>query len=322
LFANTSLRLMEDVNDGSVPSIFLIQLLILKMIQYSSLLIPISLFFGIIVALTRLNISNEMVIMKSGGYSSHQIAKVLSKLIIVASTIVMLFNFFVTPLVLDYRLQLQHQIIHEQKIYSLKEKNFNTSNDKSKVVYINNKSNSESGNIFIKSKDMNSHRIDLAGGMEISDLDSNLVILKNGSSYVFNADGSLSSTNYINQDILLLNKIPELINKDIESKSIIDLYNIGNDESFAEFLKRLSMIIATIILGFLAIPISYVGQVDDKYKNIFISTIFYFSYIVFINFISKVFDTTNYIVISFLALHLIYLLITYMFYLKSDIIRN
>ena len=149
--------------------------------------------------------------MKSGGYSSLQIAKVLSKLIIVASIIVMLFNFFVTPLVLDYRLQLQHQIIHEQKIYSLKEKNFNTSNDKSKVVYINNKSNSESGNIFIKSKDMNSHRIDLAGGMEISDLDSNLVILKNGSSYVFNADGSLSSTNYVNQDILLLNKIPELI---------------------------------------------------------------------------------------------------------------
>jgi len=313
---------MEDVNDGSVPSIFLLQLLALKMIQYTSLLIPISLFFGIIVALSRLNVSNEMIIMKIGGYSSHQIAKVLSKLIILTSAIAMLFNFFITPLALDYRLQLQHQIVHEQKIYSLKEKNFNTSNDKSKVVYISDKNNSESGNIFIKSKDITSHRIDIAGGMEISKVNDNLVILKNGSSYVFDPDGGLSATQYINQDILLLNKIPALKNNDIESKSIITLYNIGNKESLSELLKRLSMIIATLILGYLAIPISQAGQADDKYKNIFISTVLYFSYIVFIIFITKALNAMHLIVFSFLFLHLIYLLITYRFYLKSDVINK
>mgnify|MGYP001356428496 CR=1 FL=1 len=158
--------------------------------------------------------------------------------------------------------------------------------------------------------------------MEISEVNNNLVILKNGSSYIFNADGSLSATQYINQDILLINKIPVLINNDIESKSIISLYNIGNKESLSELLKRLSMIIATLILGYLAIPISQSGQTDDKYKNIFISTVFYFSYIVFIIFISKALNTTHLILFSFLALHLIYSLITYRFYLKSDMIKQ
>tara|TARA_Y100000768_G_scaffold385192_1_gene370791 strand:- start:7778 stop:8719 length:942 start_codon:yes stop_codon:yes gene_type:complete len=313
---------MEDVNEGSVPSIFLIQLLVLKMIQYSSLLIPISLFFGIIVALTRFNVSNEMVIMKGGGYSSYQVSKVLSKLIMIISTVVMLFNFFITPIALDHRLQLQHQIIYEQKIYSLKEKNFSTSNDKSKVVYINNKSTSEPANIFIKTKGINSFRVDIAAGMQTSESNDNLVILNNGSSYVFNNDGSLSATQYVNQDILLLNELPLLINNDIESKSIIDLYNNGDELSLREGLKRLSMIIATIILGYLAIPISQVSHGDDKYRNIFLSTVFYFSYILFINFISKAFDTINLLLLSFFILHLIYLLITYRFYLKSENINQ
>ena len=313
---------MEDVNEGSVPSIFLIQLLALKMIQYSSLLIPVSLFFGIIAALSRFNASNEMIIMKGGGYSSSKVAGVLSKLIVITSAIVMLFNFFITPLVLDYRLQIQHQIIYEQKIYSLKEKNFNISNDKSKVVYISNKSNSEPGNIFIKSKDINASRIDIAQGMTISESNDNLVILNKGLSYTFNTDGSISSTEYINQDILLLNKIPKLVNNNIESKSIIDLYNSGSMSSLSEFLKRLSMIIATIVLGFLAIPISQVGHTDDKYRNIFVSTIFYFSYIVLINLISKSFETSNLIILFYFLLHLTYLIITYRLYQKSEIITN
>ena len=313
---------MEDVNEGSIPSIFLIQLLALKMVQYSSLLIPVSLFFGIIIALIRLNASNEMIIMKCGGYSSSYLAKVLSKLIIFTSIIVMLFNFFITPLVLDYRLQLQHQIVYEQKIYTLKEKNFNTSNDKSKVVYINSKSNPESGNIFIKSKDADSSRIDIASGMKISDAKDNLVILTDGLSYIFNTDGSISITEYINQDVLLLNKIPLLVNNNIESKSIIDLYYSGDKLSLSESLKRLSMIIATIVLGFLAVPISQVGERYDKYRNIFISTFFYFSYIVLINLISKTFETSDLLVFFFLLLHLVYLFITYRLYLKSDSINN
>ena len=313
---------MEDVNEGSIPSIFLIQLLILKMIQYSSLLIPVSLFFGIIVALSRLDASNEMVIMKTGGYSCNQIARVLSKLIIITSIVVMLFNFFITPLVLDYRLKLQHQIIYEQKIYSLKDNNFNTSNDKSKVVYISNKNKDEPGNIFIKSKGINSSRIDVASGLTISESNDNLVILKNGSSYTLNPDGSLSVTEYINQDILLLNKIPLLINNDIESKNIIELYGIGSNQSLSESLKRFSMIIATLILGYLAVPLSQAGQSDDKYKNIFLSITFYFSYIVFINFIFKAFDATYLVLLSFVILHLIYMLITYRFYLKSETISK
>ena len=111
---------MEDVNDGNMPSIYLLKFLGLKMTQYMSLLIPISLFFGIIISLNRFYASNEIIIMKLNGYSSWSISKLLSKFIIFGSLLVLLFNFF-SSLCFRQRKRLQHQITHEKKIYSFKE---------------------------------------------------------------------------------------------------------------------------------------------------------------------------------------------------------
>ena len=109
---------MEDVNDGGIPSVFLLQLLSLKIIQYFSLLIPISLFFGIIIALNKLYVSNEMVIMKVNGYSNKLISAILTRIIVITAIIVMLFNCFITPYTVDIRSEIAPRIIHDQKIYT------------------------------------------------------------------------------------------------------------------------------------------------------------------------------------------------------------
>ena len=97
-------------------------------------------------------------------------------------------------------------------------------------------------------------------------------------------------------------------------KSIFDLLKINNIESFQESIKRFSLIIATIILGYMAIPLSHVNAREDKYRNIFTAILFYFTYIILINILSKSFDNKLYVVLSLLNLHLLYLYITYKFY--------
>jgi lipopolysaccharide export system permease protein len=311
LFANTGLRLMEDVNDGGIPSVFLLQLLGLKIIQYFSLLIPISLFFGIIIALNKLYVSNEMVIMKLHGYSNKLISVILTKTIFITAIIVMLFICFITPHTVDIRSEIEHRIIHEQKIYSLRDKNFTISNDGSKVIYIDNKEELATANVFIKSKTDESSSFSISSGISTRESNDDLIKLVEGKSYVFNPDGSFSATEYLNQDILLSNEVPKSINDNLESKSILQLFQLNDISSFAEILKRFSMIIATLILGYLAIPLSHINAQEDKYRNIFIAAIFYFSYVIFINIFTKSFDTKEYISLSLVILHIIYLYITY-----------
>ena len=313
---------MEDVNDGGIPSVFLLQLLGLKLIQYFSLLIPISLFFGIIIALNKLYVSNEMIIMKLNGYSNKIISVILTRLIVTTAIIVMLFNCFITPHTVDIRSEIEHRIVHEQKIYSLRDKNFTISNDGSKVIYINNKNKLTIANVFIKSKTNESNSISISSGISTAESNDNIIKLVEGKSYVFNPDGSFSSTEYLNQDILLSNEVPKSINNDLESKSIFKLFQLNDTLSFSEMLKRFSMIIATLILGFLAIPLSHINAREDKYRNIFIAAIFYFSYVVLINIFTQSFDTKTYISLSLITLHVIYLYITYKLFTYTNYTRQ
>ena len=308
---------MESVNEGSLPSIFLLELLSLKIIQYSSLILPISLFFGILISLNRLYITNEMVIMKLGGYSSKLISNVLSKIIIIASLVVMLFNFFITPYAIDNRTKIQHQVLHEQKVYSLSERRFNLSSDNSKVIYIGDKNTSESGNIFIKSKQKDSVRVDISSSISSSENEG--INLSDGISYVINSVDGISSTKYSNQNILLSNTVPKIKNNHkLEAKSIIELFQIGDTDSSIEVLRRLSMIIATLILGYLAIPLSHNNEREDKYRNIFIGILFYFSYIVLINVFTKSFNNIIFTIVSLIFLHLLFAFITYKYFNYSN----
>lgn len=312
--ANTSLRLMEDVNDGNIPSVYLLQFLGLKMIQYISLLIPISLFFGILISLNRFYASNEIIIMKLNGYSSWAIAKILSKYIIFASLLVMIFNFFLAPLAFDTRERLQHQITHEKKIYTFKENNFNISTDKSKVLFVESLDGAYIPNVFVKSISETSERIDISNSISFTESDDSKITLNNGVSYIFKNDGSYSLTNYLNQDILLINNVPAFKSENIKSKSIYDLQLSENLEAQSESYNRISLIIATIILGFLSIPLSHINNRDDSYKNIFIASIFYFSYIILINIITKSIYAEQSLFLLLILIHTIYLLLTISMY--------
>ena len=314
LLANTGLRLVESVNDGDIPSIFLIELLALKVVQYSSIIIPLSLFFGIIITLNRLYVTNEMTIIKLSGFSNYHLARILSILILFVTIFMIVLKFFLAPLAVEYRSKIEHQISHEQKIYSLKQGSFNISNDKSKVFYINNKENSELANIFIRSLSKSGTRIDISSGVTSNDIDSNLISLNDGISYVFGSDGSFSSTEYLTQDMILVNEIPKFSNTDVESKSFFELTNMTDLLSAKEIFSRVSIVIASLILAYLAIPLSNYAKKNDKYRNIFLGTLIYFSYIIIIQLASSSVSSKFDLMMIAIILHSSYLYLTLAMY--------
>ena len=322
LLANTGLRLVEDVNEGDIPSIFLIELLALKVVQYSSIIIPLSLFFGIIITLNRLYVTNEMTIIKLNGFSNYHLARILSVLIMLVTIFMIVLKFFLAPLAVEHRAKIEHQISHEQKIYSLKEGSFNISNDKSKVVYINNKEKSELANIFIRSSSKSGIRIDISSGVTSNDVDSNLISLNNGISYVFNPDGSFSSTQYSTQDMILANEIPEFSSMDVESKSFFELVNMTDLLSAKEIFSRVSIIIAGLILAYLAIPLSNYAKKNDKYRNIFIGALIYFSYILIIQLASSSVSSKIDLAMIAFFLHTSYIYITFALYKQTTTAVN
>ena len=252
--------------------------------------------------------------MKLNGFSNYELANILSKLILFITLVMIVLKFIISPLAVEYRSKIEHQITHEQKIYSLKEGNFNISNDKSKVVYINNKETSEPANIFIKSYSNSTTRIDISSAVTSESNNSNLISLDDGVSYIFNPDGSFSSTKYITQDMILADKIPQYHNSDIEAMSMAELFGLDDVSAHREIFKRLSLIISSLVLGYLAIPLSNYANRNDKYRNIFLGIIIYFSYIIFINLISASTSDVLDLILSAFLLHSTYIYLMLFFY--------
>ena len=316
LLANTGLRLVEDVNDGDIASVFLIKLLALKMVQYSPLLISLGLFFGIIISLNRLYISNEMTVMQLNGVSNFELAKILTKLILIFIIFMSLLELILSPKALELRTQVQHQITHEQKIYTLNEGSFNISNDGSRVIYITQKNSTQPGNVFIKSISNLTTRIDISSRIKSSD--DKKIILEDGKAYSFDSDGSFSSTDYESQKMLITNMMPKLNNNNLQSKSIFELFRSVNLSELAEILNRFSVIISGIILAYIAIPLSSLFRRNEKYKNVFIGAILYFSYIVLINIMSQSFNTEISLLMSTFVTHIFFIFITYYLYASKS----
>ena len=316
LLANTGLRLVEDVNDGDIASIFLIKLLVLKMIQYSPLIISLGLFFGIIISLNRLSTSNEMIIIQLNGISNFELAKILTKLILIFVIFMSLLELILSPKALELRSQIQHQIAHEQKIYTLNEGSFNISNDGSRVIYITQKNSTQLGNVFIKSTSNSATRIDISSKIKSSD--DKKIILEDGKAYSLDPDGGFSSTDYESQSMLMINEMPELNDNNPQSKSIFELFQSINLSTLAEILNRFSVIISGIILAYLAIPMSSFFRRNEKYKNVFIAAILYFSYIVLMNITLKSFNTEISLLMSTFITHTFFILFTYYLYMSKS----
>ena len=75
LSSNTMLRLIEEASVGTFPTYLLFPIIFVKITQYSIYIIPISLFFGIIISLGRLYNSTEMAVIASSGLSQVDIAR-------------------------------------------------------------------------------------------------------------------------------------------------------------------------------------------------------------------------------------------------------
>ena len=116
LSANTMLRLIEEASLGNFPSYLLFPIIIIKITQYSIYLIPISLFFGIILSLGRFYNSNEMAVISSSGQSPKNLAKIISNVILPAAFLVGLFSLYITPSATEYRYQLEHRLNSEERI--------------------------------------------------------------------------------------------------------------------------------------------------------------------------------------------------------------
>ena len=322
LTANTMLRLIEESSIGNFPTYLLFPLIIVKITQYSIYLIPISLFLGIILSFGKFYSENEMAVINSSGISIYDITKIIARVILPAAFVVALFSLYITPSATQYRYQLEHKLNNEERIEEINPGRFTSSQSGSATFFVENIKNNILEKIFFSSSGGRAEAIENSST-------ARYITDKDNRKYILLRDGVISEiippnytttrkTKYREHGVQLGQELPKFTNTKYDAVSTLSLLSIDGKESSAELQSRLLLPIATILLGFIAFPVSYSSPRKGRYAKIFLGSLIYFTYLIIMSIIEKLYllETTPSI-LGMWWIHFLMLLLVILVY-KND----
>jgi lipopolysaccharide export system permease protein len=329
LSSNTMLRLIEEASAGTFPTYLLFPVIFVKITQYSIYIIPISLFFGIIISLGRFYNSNEMAVISASGQSIFDIATIINKVIIPSFLIVALFSLYITPSVTEYRSKLEHRLNSEERIEEIRPGRFTSSQNGKATFFVESSNKNILNKIFFNSSDERGSTVENSKSATYYKNEKNhrFIVLKDGViiETLSSADANTKITEYKEHGLMLGKVLAGFENNSLEAKSTYDLFMSNSLASRAELQARLMLPLATIILGFLAIPISYSSPRKGRYDKIFLGALVYFVYFIAMSITKKMFLlelTPNFLGLWWLHLIMIIIIIGIYYQDKNSIPRR
>ena len=291
LSSNTMLRLIEEASIGTFPTYLLFPIIFVKITQYSIYIIPISLFFGIIISLGRLYNSSEMAVIASSGLSQLDIARSIKKVIVITSIIVGFFSLYLTPKATEYRYKFEHRLNSEEKIEEIKPGRFTSSQNGKATFFIDNIKDNKLNEIFFNSISAATTTVENSKtATYYTDSESRrYIILKNGviTELLAPYKSNTRITKYSEHGIQLGQDLPIYTNNKYDAMGTIQLLSVNEIEASAELQSRFMLPIATLILALAAIPLSYSSPRKGRYNKIFFGALVYFSYFIMMSIAEK-----------------------------------
>jgi len=293
LSSNTMLRLIEEASVGTFPINLLFPVILVKITQYSIYIIPISLFFGIIISLGRFYNNNEMAVISTSGQSIVDIALVINKIVLPSSLIVALFSLYITPSATEYRYKLEHRLNSEERIEEIKPGRFSSSQNGQATFFVESSEKNLLNKIFLSSSNARGETVENSKSASYfqDEMSRRFIMLKDGviTEILSSINGNTRTTKYEEHGIMLGQELAAFTNSKFEAKSTLELFLSNNLKSTAELQSRLMLPLATLMLGFLAIPLSYSSPRKGRYDKVFFGALVYFIYFIAISITKKMF---------------------------------
>lgn len=279
------LKSLAAVANGKIAIDFLFALISLKNIESLTLILPLTLFLAILLALSRLYKDSEMIALSACGIGPGTLLKCV---LIVLGTFIFLeigLALIVGPWA-SSKIQIAEEEFKAQALMEfITPGNFNFSSNSNRVLYTETLSNkTQLNNVFLyfKSDDNGSDSVLASEDAQfVTDVDngSRYVVFQQGNRY----DGIPGTLKYRHiqfkdYGILLEGKTIAKVDFDRESLPIDALWHSDRLSHKAEFQWRISQILMMIILALLAAPLSKSTPRQGRYGKMAIAIFLYIVY--------------------------------------------
>ena len=286
-FSQKLIRILSSAIEGNIPRDLIMPLLVLGVSNMADLILPLSLFLGVLVTFGRLYSDSEMVAMHACGVKKNLNYQVVFFLCILTCALTTINCIWFGP----WSSLKQDQLVENAKINpslaGLLAGQFQQTPDGNSVIYISNVDKNNLENVFIAKinpKDNQRPSIIIANkGKTGNDAQGNQIItLDDANRYEGTAQlKDFRITNFHNYMGIIKPKELDSNNdeiNDVQQLSLTDLYETKTIKSEAEFYWRLTLIISVPLMAFLVIPLSISNPRQGRLAQILPALLLYLVY--------------------------------------------
>lgn len=277
--------LLSKVMTGSLPASLVAEMLLYSMPALGTLILPVSLFIGILFAHGRLYAESEMVVLSACGYSPNRI--LISSIFLSTLTIaIVAFNAFIyAPTAEEGKVLLREQVDADVGLATLKQGRFESLDGGRAVVYVESyDSNKALQKIFIaKAPADESERPSIIlsnkGNVEAGDNNSQWLKLSRGARY----EGELSQRDFSIVDfntyrVLIKEQDVEERGRKTKALATAELWKSNEFEHKVELQWRIAQVVSIPLLVLLVVPLAVVNPRQGRYAKLFPALLLFLTY--------------------------------------------
>jgi lipopolysaccharide export system permease protein len=276
--------LLNDIADGRVPAGLLGQQLLLATPRMLTQLLPLAAFVGVMWGLGRLYRDNEMVVMRSSGFSWRSLLKPLLALVLPVAALLLVISLWAAPRAAALSDSLLEEALRSASLWGLQSGRFQIMQSGRLVLYVETLNRDGRGmeNVFVRQVDEERFRVWTAQSGEY------WVDPETGNRFLTLLDGQVADSRPNERDVRLLRferndlQLPDPPRRErdqgLESMPLGELLAAPGGVARAEFQWRLSPAIAVLALALLAIPLSHSGPREGRGGRVAMGILLYAVY--------------------------------------------
>lgn len=274
---------------GIIPNDTIDTILVFNLLKHLPLLLSITLFLTILMALSRWYKDSEMIVWLSSGLSLSKLVKPIIYFSIPTILLIGFLSLLVSPWAVQKVEEYKNGLKTRDEFLAISPGIFKESKSDNRILYV--EGFSELGNtvnnVFIQSYQNGKLGVMVSskGKRYTNEKGENYIVLLDGKRYEGGRETKeFTTVKYKEYGILIEKDIPSLsaasarVSK-MEAKKTIELIgNLSNKKFQAEFLWRLSLPISTFILIIIAIPLSFNNPRSGRSMNIIAAILIFVIY--------------------------------------------
>lgn len=284
MFGVTMGELLNAIAGGRVPPGLLGELLLLKIPEIMSTILPVGVFTAVIWGLGRLYQDQEMAVMRASGFSWQMMLRPLFNLLLPVSVIVFIIGVFIAPSAERTAQVKLEEAFRTAAEWGLQTGQFHVLQNGNLVIYVESveKDGRTLRNIFIQQRQNDREQIWVAEkGYYWLDAVTGVryLTLENGQITEGGEDTlDFGIVQFSRNDLRLPEPEKNINSAGVEAKPSKDLIFTSSPEDAAEIQWRVSPAIAIIVLGLFAIPLSHSAPREGRGGRVILGILVYIVY--------------------------------------------